>query len=64
MFYHTREKERGLNIGITDIFINLLNDFGKVYGEVLVVRICRMTESLIDDNKGLHRSDLHPKVDR
>ena len=51
MFHCTRVKERGLNVRITR-GISLLSEAGKIYAGILVDRVHRVTEGLIDDEQG------------
>ena len=51
--------------------ISLLCVVGKIYAGIIVHRVLKVTEVLIDDKQGgiqskegLCRSDLHPKADR
>ena len=51
--------------------ISLLSVVGKMYARMLVDRVRKVTEDLIDDKQGglqsregMCRSDLHPKTDR
>ena len=64
MFHYARVKERGQNIRA----ISMLSMVGKIYAEILVDRVHRVTEGLIDDEQGAFRagrgvckSDLHNK---
>ena len=45
LFHCTRVKERGLNVRI--IVISLLSVVGKIYGGILVDRVCRVTGGLM-----------------
>ena len=48
--------------------ISLLSVVGKICAEILVDRVHKVNESLIDDEQGgfreVCRSDLYPKADR
>ena len=51
MFHITRIKERGQRYSIT-----LLSAAGKIYGEIIVGRVRKVTEGLIDNVQGGFRA--------
>ena len=46
------------------IVISLLSVVGKIYAGILVDRVSKVTEGLIDDEQRVGTSDFHPKADR
>ena len=45
-----------MNVRIIEAFVSLLSIVGKIYAGILVDRVCRMTETLIDDEQGGFRA--------
>ena len=52
MFHCARVKGKGSKLVIIEVLISLLSVVQKIYARILVGRVCKETEGLIDDEQG------------